>query len=109
VNPAKAFYMVTFEIAPEDEAVFNEIYDAEHVPNIMRVPGVLGCVRFKDAHPSERALLVYSAIYFLDREGVQEGASWKAASDTGRWATVIRPRLRSRQRRAGPIVARIMA
>jgi hypothetical protein len=28
--------MVTFEIAPEDERDFNEIYDTEHIPNILQ-------------------------------------------------------------------------
>ena len=32
---APFFYMVTFEIAPEDEQDFNEIYDTEHIPNIL--------------------------------------------------------------------------
>ena len=37
---APYFYMVTFEIDPADEKDFNEIYDTEHIPNILHVPGV---------------------------------------------------------------------
>ncbi|MGZ8197111.1 MAG: hypothetical protein ACXWVP_02070 [Burkholderiales bacterium] len=31
---------------------------------------------------------------------------WKALSDTGRWMPVIRPKVKSRARRTGPVVAR---
>jgi hypothetical protein len=102
---AKFFYMVTFEIAKEDEALFNEIYDTEHVPNILSVKGVKGCMRIRDHGSSETGWLVYSTIYFLTDAGLPETSAWKDASDTGRWAPVMRPKLKSRQRRLGSIVA----
>jgi hypothetical protein len=105
LGAARHFYMVTFEIAREDEAEFNEIYDTEHVPNILRVKGVVGVVRFKDAVPNTAGWLVYSALYLLSRADLPDSPEWKAASDTGRWAPVMRPKLKSRQRRLGPIVA----
>jgi len=105
LGAARHFYMVTFEIAREDEAEFNEIYDTEHVPNILRVKGVIGVVRFKDAVPNAAGWLVYSALYLLARADLPDTPEWKAASDTGRWAPVMRPKLKSRQRRLGPIVA----
>lgn len=105
LSAARHFYMVTFEIAREDEAEFNEIYDTEHVPNILRVKGVIGVVRFKDAVPNAAGWLVYSALYLLARRDLPDTPEWKAASDTGRWAPIMRPRLKSRQRRLGPIVA----
>jgi hypothetical protein len=105
LGAARHFYMVTFEIAREDEAEFNEIYDTEHVPNILRVKGVVGVVRFKDAVPNAAGWLVYSALYLLARADLPDTPEWKAASDTGRWAPVMRPKLKSRQRRLGPIVA----
>ncbi|MGQ0751330.1 MAG: hypothetical protein ACT4PS_12410 [Betaproteobacteria bacterium] len=104
-SAARYFYMVTFEIAPEDEALFNEIYDTEHIPNLLRVEGVLGIVRFKDAAPNAAGWLVYSALYLLTRPDLPDTPQWKTASDIGRWAPVIRPRVKSRQRRLGPIVA----
>ncbi len=106
VGAAPFYMMVTFEIAPEDEAELNDIYDNEHVPNILKLKGVIEVIRFKDAAPNEKGLLVYSALYLLPQEKLHETAEWKALSDLGRWAPVIRPRVRSRARRAGPIVAR---
>lgn len=105
LGAARHFYMVTFEIAPEDEPDFNEIYDTEHIPNLLRVDGVVGIIRFKDAAPNAAGWLVYSALYLLARPDLPDTPEWKTASDTGRWAPVIRPRVKSRQRRLGPIVA----
>ena len=102
---APFFYQVTFEIAPEDEAEFNEIYDTEHVPNILKVKGVVGVVRFKDAAPNAAGWLVYSALYLLERADLPDTPEWKKASEIGRWAPVMRPKLKSRQRRLGPVVA----
>jgi hypothetical protein len=101
---ARYFYMVTFEIDAADEALFNEIYDTEHIPNILKVPGVLGITRFRDHAPNERGWLVYSAMYFLSRADLPDTPEWKAESDKGRWMPLIRPKVKSRQRRLGKIV-----
>jgi hypothetical protein len=97
---------ITFEIAPEDEAEFNDIYDNDHIPNILKLEGVLEIIRFRDAAPNEKGFLVYSAIYFLAQENLHLTPEWTALSDLGRWAPVIRPKVKSRARRAGPVVAR---
>jgi hypothetical protein len=102
---ARYFYMVTFEIDRADEALFNEIYDTEHIPNIKKVPGVLGVVRFRDQDPNERGWLVYSALYYLDRAELPGTEAWRAESDKGRWAPLIRPRVKSRQQRLGRLAA----
>src|ERR1700757_1719345 len=98
---ARYFYMVTFEIDPADEALFNEIYETEHIPNIMNVPGVVGVARFRDHEANERGWLVYSALYYLERPDLPDTVEWKTESDKGRWAPLIRPRVKSRQRRRG--------
>jgi len=96
---------ITFEIDPEDEAEFNEIYDKDHIPNILRLDGVEQIIRFKDAQPNENGYLVYSAIYFIAKEDLHETLEWKELSDLGRWGPVIRPKVKSRARRSGPVVA----
>ena len=104
-NSSHYFYMVTFEIAPEDEAQFNEIYDTEHIPNILEVDGVLQVIRFRDAEPTPQGWLRYSALYLMTRADLPSTPEWRAKSDIGRWAPVIRPRVKSRQQRLGPVVA----
>ena len=98
--------LITFEIAPEDEAEFNEIYDNDHIPKIMQLEGVSEVIRFKDRKPNENGFLVYSALYFMAQEDLHLTAEWQALSDAGRWKPVIRPKVKSRARRTGPVVAR---
>ena len=40
--PIKSRYLfvVTMDVDPDKEALFNEVYDTEHVPNLLKVPGV---------------------------------------------------------------------
>jgi len=104
-SAARHFYMVTFEIAQEDEALFNEIYDTEHVPNILKVEGVLGVVRVKDAAPTPKGWLLYSALYLITHPDLPSTPQWKAASEIGRWAPMMRPRMKSRAQRLGSVAA----
>jgi hypothetical protein len=104
-DSAPFFYLVTFEIAPEDEAAFNEIYDTEHIPNILQVDGVLQVIRFRDAEPTAAGWLQYSALYLITRADLPTTPEWRAKSDIGRWAPVIRPRVKSRHQRLGRMVA----
>ena len=39
---AKYVFMVSMDVAAEKEALFNEVYDREHIPNLLAVPG-RGC------------------------------------------------------------------
>ncbi len=98
------FLMMTFEISSDQEALFNEIYDAEHAPYILQVEGVHSCLRFVDASPSADGWLVYSTLYRFGRPDLPDSDAWKAASDRGRWKDLIRPYVKSRQRRLGKIV-----
>jgi hypothetical protein len=100
---ARYFYMVTFEIAPEDEPLFNEIYDTEHVPNLLQVDGVLGIMRFRDAAPNDKGWLVYSALYVIARPDLPTTPEWKAKSELGRWAPLMRPRMKARRQRLGSL------
>ncbi len=105
VSTAPYFYLVTFEIAPGDEAQFNEIYDTEHVPNILQVDGVLQVIRFRDAEATPNGWLRYTALYLIERPDLPTTPEWRAKSDIGRWAPVIRPRVKSREQRLGAVVA----
>ena len=102
---APFFYMVTFEIDPKDEKDFNEIYDTEHIPNILQVPGVHQVIRLRDAEPTAQGWLQYSALYLIDKPDLPSTPEWRAKSDIGRWAPVIRPRVKSRSQRLGATVA----
>ncbi len=39
------YFVVSMDVSPDKEELFNEVYDSEHVPNLSAVPGVLGATR----------------------------------------------------------------
>ena len=38
----KYLFFASMDVVPEKEALFNEVYDQEHVPTLLKVPGVAG-------------------------------------------------------------------
>ena len=90
---ADYIYVVQLEIPPNLESEFNRIYDDEHVPNIVKVPGVHGCTRYRLDSDADNGMARYLAIYEIDAPDTPSTTAWKAASDTGEWVTKIRPNL----------------
>jgi len=96
------------DVPPEKEALFNELYDTEHVPLLLKVPGVLAATRVK-AEPltmiigGERKTIViegeprYSAIYELESAEVLVSDGWAKAVDQGRWPVEVRPYVHNRR------------
>ncbi len=95
-------FIVTMDVAPDKEALFNEVYDTEHVPYLSQVPGVLAATRFK----TEPAAFVlggekrelkgegqptYMAMYELESPDVLLSKEWAAAGEKGRWVKEVRP------------------
>ena len=39
--------IASMDVDPEHEAIFNEVYDQEHVPYLSQVPGVLSIRRYE--------------------------------------------------------------
>jgi hypothetical protein len=39
--------IASMDVTPEAEPLFNEVYDTEHVPNLLQVPGVRSVTRMK--------------------------------------------------------------
>jgi hypothetical protein len=42
---AKYLLIASMDVDAEHEVLFNEVYDQEHIPNLRRVPGVLGTLQ----------------------------------------------------------------
>ena len=89
----KYLFFASMDVEPDKEALFNEVYDDEHVPNIVKVPGVHGCTRYRLDSAEGNGMARYLAIYEMDTSDTPSTAAWKAASDTGEWVTKIRPNL----------------
>ena len=102
--PIKSNYvfMASMDVDPDKEALFNEVYDAEHVPNLLKVPGVRGVTRLKTEPAAfniggERKVLdgggqaTYLALYELDSPDVLLSKEWAEAGEKGRWPKEVRP------------------
>lgn len=100
-------FMASMDVTPEAEPLFNEVYDTEHVPNLLRVPGVHSVTRMK-GEPGHFAIAggvrelpapspVYTAIYEIDDPRVLESLEWAEAVERGRWPSEVRPHTSNRQ------------
>ncbi|MBV8457239.1 MAG: hypothetical protein JO122_11560 [Acetobacteraceae bacterium] len=95
-------FIAGMDVAPEREALFNEVYDREHVPNLLKVPGVRAVTRLctepasfvigGQPHPlTGEGAPKYVAVYEIDSPDVLTSAAWAEAVELGRWPTEVRP------------------
>ncbi len=91
-------YLAQMDIPPELEDDFNHVYDTQHIPEILKVPGVHSCTRYVLDSALEGSGPRYAAIYEVDSPDVVKSPEWKAASDTGDWKPMIRPHTTNRIR-----------
>lgn len=92
----KYLYQAQMDIPEEHEAEFNRLYDEEHIPQLMQVPGVRSCRRYRLQHASEDGIARYLAVYEIDSPDVVNQPEWRQAADTGEWKPKIRPHTRNR-------------
>lgn len=100
-------FIVTMDVAPDKEDLFNEIYDQEHIPNLMKVPGVVSVTRAKaqpftlniGGAPKQVPVAgpAYTAIYELESPEVLASEAWGKAVEAGRWPGEVRPHTTNRQ------------
>jgi hypothetical protein len=98
---ARCLFIVSMDVAPDKEALFNQIYDLEHVPNLLAVPGVLKVTRAKseafaltiggERKEMPAASPRYTAIYELESAAVLASEAWAKAVEAGRWPGEVRP------------------
>ena len=87
----KFIYVAQMDIPPEHEALFNRLYDEEHIPGIVKVPGVVGCQRYVVEEAKVEGIPRYVAIYDLESPTAIHQPEWRAAADKGEWKPLIRP------------------
>ncbi len=108
--PIRTRYLcrAAMEGEPAKDKVFNEVYDGDHVPLILKVPGVISAARFKRQELTmvlggERKTIVienepaYNALYELESPEVLTSAAWAKAVDAGRWPGEVRPYTKNRR------------
>ena len=108
--PEQAQYLMiaSMDVDPEHEAIFNEVYEQEHVPYLSEVPGVLSISRYERQElvmniGGERKTIRieneprYTAIYELTSPDVLTSEAWDKAVEKGRWPSEVRPYTRNRR------------
>jgi len=106
---SRYLFSAAMDVEPEKEALFNEVYDKEHVPMLLTVPGVISVARFKTQREvtlvvggQHRTVVMeseptYSALYEIEAPEVLMSDAWAAAVDQGRWPDQVRPFTRNRR------------
>jgi len=103
----KWIFTATMDVDSDKEAIFNAVYDHEHIPHLSKVPGVISVTRAKldalritmggetktiDPQGAPR----YACIVELESPDVLTSPAWAKAVDAGRWPTHVRPYTRNR-------------
>ena len=99
-------FVVSMDVAPEKEALFNEVYDEEHVPHLMEVAGVVSVSRGRRAAAElaiggERKAVgegepTFIAFYEIEGPEVLASEAWAEAVERGRWPGEVRAHTRNR-------------
>jgi hypothetical protein len=104
---AKYVFIASMDVDAEKEALFNEVYDTEHIPNLLKVPGVRNVTRLKgepfamSIGGAEKRIAhegaTYSALYEIDGPHVLVSPAWAEAVEAGRWPSEVRPYTHNRR------------
>ncbi len=104
----KFLLVVSMDIEPDKEALLNEVYDEEHVPTLLKVPGVISITRLKNepltlSIGGEQRNVVaegepkYTALYEIESPDVLISKEWAEAVEVGRWPELVRPYTKNRR------------
>ena len=98
---SKYLLFVSMDVEADKLALFHEVYNEEHIPNLLTVPGVNSVARvegedFAVSIGGERKEIAhsgptYTAIYELDDPSVLTSEVWETAVELSRRDTGVRP------------------
>jgi hypothetical protein len=105
---SRFLFSAAMDVKPDRENLFHDVYDTEHVPLILTVPGVVSATRFET-----RALTMmlggerktmdpqgaprFHALYELESPEVLLSPAWAKAVEEGRWPGQVRPHTSNRR------------
>ena len=105
---SKYLFVASMDVDPAKEALFNEVYDVEHCPELSKVPGVGQIARF-EAEPFQvmiggevRTMAPdgrprFHAVYEIESPDVLTSSEWGEAVELGRWPEQVRPHTTNRR------------
>ena len=99
---SKYLFVASMDVEPAKEALFNDVYDTEHCPELSKVSGVGQIARY-EAEPF--AVMIggevrtmspdgrprYHAVYEIESPEVLTSTAWGEAVELGRWPEQVRP------------------
>jgi hypothetical protein len=105
---SRYLFTASMDVEAAKDALFNEVYDREHVPTILKVPGVISALRFRRrplemSLAGERKTIViegepsYTALYELESPSVLVSPEFAKAVELGRWPGEVRPFTKNRK------------
>ena len=108
IHDPKFLLNVSLDIPSEHEALLNEVYDQEHVPALLNVPGVVSIRRYRRQHLQltlggvlrdivAEVEPIYNTQYEIANPEVLVSAAWAEAVEMGRWPAEVRPFTRNRR------------
>lgn len=101
-------FSAAMDVEPSREQLFHEVYDKEHVPLLLTVPGVVSVTRVR-VRPlelvigGEKKTIVFeneprfNALYEIESPEVLTSDAWGRAVDQGRWPGEVRPHTKNRR------------
>ena len=100
MSKSKYIFIVSMNVKPEFENLFNEVYDKEHIPYLLEVPGVNKVTRAQgipfsfsiggQTKSMTAADQKFVAMYELENPDVVNSNEWSIAVEKGRWSTHVR-------------------
>ena len=104
---SRYIFVASMDVDRDKEALFNEVYDTEHIPNLLQVRGVHAATRIKGVdfelsigggtHAIGHEGARYSVICEIDGPHVLVSPDWAKAGEAGRWPSQVRPYTRNRR------------
>ena len=104
---SRFLFSAAMDVTPDREKLFHEVYDTEHIPLILPVPGVVSATRFavqpfsmvlggerKTMDPQDAPR--FHALYELESPDVLLSEAFAKAVDQGRWPGQVRPHTSNR-------------
>ncbi|NKB58423.1 MAG: hypothetical protein GKS00_19015 [Alphaproteobacteria bacterium] len=112
----KYLFLVSMDVEPEKEALFNEVYDEEHVPLLLKVDGVSAVTRLTSeplvvSMAGKQQTIVaegepkFLAMYEIDSPDVLVSDAWADAVEQGRWPEMVRPYTSNRRHVLRKVIA----
>jgi hypothetical protein len=105
---SRYLFSAAMDVDPAQERLFNEVYDREHVPSLLTVPGVVAVSRYElqpltmSIGRQLKTIVIenapkYGALYEIESPEVLISEAWAKAVEQGRWPAQVRPHTRNRQ------------